>query len=306
MAASPSPPSSFFTAPQPIRKLFKLFPLRVYDTEPLPARAPERVRGRAKLHVFSTDEDARRGRPSYNPGCLKWQTYLRIANLEVDLVPSTNHASPSGALPYLLPASSDSRPDLPLTGSRIGQYAEKHSSPKLLPPGEATPRQEAYLSLLAQNIRPAWLYTLYVDPIHTALLSRLYLPSSSSPPLLQHSLLQTLRAAASAEILKTTRRAVIQPEQIFGDAKAAFAALEALLGGGGGPGAWFSGGPEPGLFDAEVFAYTFLIGGQGEGGGGGGDGGGLDWVDGTLAACMGGFASLVDHRRRLYEKCWGG
>ncbi|KAG6252033.1 hypothetical protein E4U24_000840, partial [Claviceps purpurea] len=204
---SAPPQSGLFTAPQPIRTLFKLFPLRVHDAEALPARAPDRVRERARLHVFSTEEDARLGRPSYNPGCLKWQvgfcstavsnngeyyqtgsrirrkishsqymfiqsqseaknkdqahtadipkTFLRIANLQVDLVPSTNHASPSGSLPYLLPSSSDSRPDIPLTGFHIANYAQKHST-QPLPPTESTPRQEAFLSLLGQNIRPAW------------------------------------------------------------------------------------------------------------------------------------------------------
>ncbi|KAG5953835.1 hypothetical protein E4U53_001908 [Claviceps sorghi] len=285
---SSSPTSGFFTAPQPIRTLFKLFPLRVHDAEPLPARAPERVRRRAKLHVFSTEEDALCGRPSYNPGCLKWQTYLRIANLEFDLVPSTNHASPSGSLPYLLPASCSSRPDIPLTGCHIAQYAQKHSPQ--LHPRDATPREEAYRALLAQNIRPAWLYTLYVDPVHTPLLSRLYLPSSP----LRHPLLHTLRSAATAEILKTTRRAVVQPRQIYEDARGAFAALSALLG----QETWFSGESDPGLFDAEVFAYTFLIGR-------GGDAMVLHWEDGVLARCLGECANLVDHRRRLYERCWG-
>ncbi|KAG6013229.1 hypothetical protein E4U54_006966, partial [Claviceps lovelessii] len=219
-------------------------------------------------------------------------TYLRIANLEFDLVPSTNHASPSGSLPYLLPASSDSRPDIPLTGSLIAQYAHKHSS--LLPPSaDATPREEAYRSLLAQNIRPAWLYTLYVDPVHTALLSKLYLPSS---PLLQYPLLQTLRAAATAQILKTTRRAMLQPETIYEDAREAFGALSAYLGAE----TWFSRRPEPGLLDAEVFAYTFLIGEavqEGERP--------MRWEDDVLGRCMAGFANLVDHRSRLYWRCWG-
>ncbi|KAG6005708.1 hypothetical protein E4U21_007724 [Claviceps maximensis] len=298
--SSPAPlnmtasPPSFFTAPQPIRALFKFFPLVVHDAEPLPARAPGRVRRRARLHVFSTEEDALCGRASYNPGCLKWQTYLRIANLEFDLVPSTNHASPSGSLPYLLPATSDSRPEIPLTGSRIAQYAQKHSLRRIDSAEAASPRQEAYLSLLSQNIRPAWLYTLYVDPIHTSLLSKLYLPSSS---VLRYPLLQTLRAAATAEILKTTRRAVIRPEQIYEDALGAFEALSAFLGDE----TWFSGGPEPGLFDAEVFAYTFLIGRKesetSEMV--------MDWEDDALARCLEGCANLVDHRTRLYKRCWG-
>ncbi|KAG6149407.1 hypothetical protein E4U50_002958 [Claviceps purpurea] len=283
---SAPPQSGLFTAPQPIRTLFKLFPLRVHDAEALPARAPDRVRERARLHVFSTEEDARLGRPSYNPGCLKWQTFLRIANLQVDLVPSTNHASPSGSLPYLLPSSSDSRPDIPLTGFHIANYAQKHST-QPLPPTESTPRQEAFLSLLGQNIRPAWLHCLYINPRHTALLSKLYLPPS---PLLQYPLLQTLRAAATTEILKTTRREIMLPELIYQDAREAFKALSVFLG----EEAWFSGGETPGVFDAEVFAYTYLI-----------SGGVMGWEDDALERCLEGSANLVEHRRRLYERCWG-
>ena len=27
------------------------------------------------LHVFTTEEEAKSGKPSYNPGCLKWQVW---------------------------------------------------------------------------------------------------------------------------------------------------------------------------------------------------------------------------------------
>ncbi|GAB0137931.1 hypothetical protein EsDP_00006182 [Epichloe bromicola] len=286
----PPPNASLFAAPRPIRQLFKLFPLQVREAEPLPARSPDRPRARAELHVFSTDDDAARGLPSYNPACLKWQTLLRIAGLQTDLVPSNNHASPSGALPFLLlpSSSSDSRPDdIPLAGDRIAQYArEQH--PSLAWPDErplAVARQQAYASLLAQNIRPAWLYTLYLDPVHTALLSRLYLPR---PPL-RDPLLRSLRAAATREILQTTRRRVVRPSQVYRDAEAALAALSALLGDQ----EWFSGEPSPGLFDADVFAYTYLIGDDRMG-----------WQDGRLAECLAGCGNLVAHATRLYERYW--
>ncbi|KFG81282.1 putative mitochondrial outer membrane protein (Sam35) [Metarhizium anisopliae] len=240
--SAPSESSSIFAVPRPIRSLFKLFPLRTYEPEPLPARAPDRTRPRAKLYVFSSDEDALRGRPSFNPTCLKWQTYLRMANIQVDLVPSTNHASPSGALPFLLPPTTDSRPDIPLTGTNISQ--------------------------------------------HTPLLARLYLPPS---PLVSTPLLHTLRSAATNEILKTTRRPLLLPEQLYSDARIAFQTLDSVLGFD----EWFFGAPEPALFDAEVFAYTHLI---------------LDasfgWQDDALGACLEGCDRLVEHRRRLYEWCW--
>lgn len=86
-----------------------------------------------------------------------YQTFLRIAGVEVDIVPSTNHASPSGALPFLLPptiAQSSARPAIPLTGSKIERYTKDHSSHEI--PADSSSRIEAYEALLSQSLRPAW------------------------------------------------------------------------------------------------------------------------------------------------------
>ncbi|KAM5352502.1 hypothetical protein ACJ41O_005224 [Fusarium nematophilum] len=275
-----------FTVPRPIRNLFDLFPLRVYTPEDLPMRAPARVRQRPTLYVFVEDGDAPLGRPSYNPSCLKWQTVLKIARVDFEIVPSNNHASPSGALPFLLPPSSPpSKPSHPLTGDKIHKYAREHAVHEL--PTVTSPRLEAYQALLTQNIRPAWLYALYLLPANAPLLRQLYLPSS---PLLRAPLHHTLHAAATAEILKTTRRATISSSRLFTDAASALVALSALLGDD----EWFFGAEGPGLFDADVFAYTYLMGGDA-----------LAWEDTSLSGCLDGLDNLTRHRVRLYERCWG-
>jgi metaxin len=131
------------------------------------------------------------------------------------------------------------------------------------------------------------LYALYLDPLNTTLLKTLYLPPS---PVLQLPSLHTLRNAATAEILKTTRTAVISPLQLLSDATDALRSLSALLSAD----EWFFGRSEPGLFDAEVFAYTYLILDEDFG-----------WADdSSLARCLTKFSNLVEHRRRLYERCW--
>ncbi|KAL7790028.1 hypothetical protein V8C37DRAFT_385185 [Trichoderma ceciliae] len=295
--SGPPPRSGWFAVPAPVRELFKRFPLAVLPADSLPERAPERARPRPCLHVFArTEEDARRGRPSFNPQCLKWQTFLRIAGVDVDLVPSSNHASPSGSLPFLLsPTASASasaslnnsslKPAIPLTGLKIGRYAKDHSSRDISI--DSPPRVEAYAALLSQGLRPAWLYILYLHPSNAHLLKTLYLPSS---PILQLPSLHILRNAASSEILKTTRRAIISPLHLLSDAADALRSLSALLSSD----EWFFGRPDPGLFDAEVFAYTYLILDQEFG-----------WADDkTLARCLAEFDNLVEHRRRLYERCW--
>ncbi|RGP81690.1 hypothetical protein FLONG3_177 [Fusarium longipes] len=264
MTSTVEPPQSnrWFVVPRPIRNLFNHFPLHVYGPEELPVRSPATVRRRPALYVFVTDEDALSGRPSYNPSCLKWQTVLKIAGIEFDIVPSNNHASPSGALPFLLPSSSQS--SRPLTGEKIHRYAREHAAHKFPD-----------------------LYALYLLPANAPLLKTLYLPSSI---FLRAPLHQTLHTAATAEILKTTRRATISPLQLLADATTALTALSALLGDN----KWFFGAEGPGLFDADVFAYTYLI-----------DGDALAWEDNTLSECLEGLQNLKRHRERLYKRCWG-
>lgn len=130
------------------------------------------------------------------------------------------------------------------------------------------------------------LYALYLAPSNANLLADLYLPSS---PLLRHPLRHTLRNAATAEILKTTRGAVISPPQLYADATEALAALSTLLGDDD----WFFASDDPALFDAEVFSYTYLILDES-----------LAWQDTRLAECLSQFENLVRHRERLYQKYW--
>ncbi|KAL6863897.1 hypothetical protein J3F83DRAFT_174360 [Trichoderma novae-zelandiae] len=315
MAGPPSSRPGWFAVPAPVRELFKLFPLTTLPPEALPERSPDdRSRARPRLYVFArTGEDARNGRPSFNPQCLKWQTFLRIAGVDVTLVPSNNHASPSGALPFLLPPTTStptptptSTPDkepakpasaspagnsapssIPLTGAKIHRYAKDHSTTDPSP-DPAPSRTEAYEALLSQSLRPAWLYALYLHPSNTHLLKSLYLPPS---PILHLPSLHALRDAATAEILKTTRcPSSVSPPQLLAGAADALRALSALLADAD----WFFGRPGPGLFDAEVFAYTWLILDEAFG-----------WADEcSLAPCLAKFENLVSHRRRLYERCW--
>ncbi len=77
-APNPPPPAqrwSLFSIPSPLRQLFNKFPLVTYAANDLPARASG-SRERHALYIFATEESAREGRPSYNPGCLKWQVCL--------------------------------------------------------------------------------------------------------------------------------------------------------------------------------------------------------------------------------------
>lgn len=63
---------SFFTVPPIIKHIFDKFPLTTYPANDLPQRRPSR-RHENQLFVFTDGPGARRGRPSFNPQCLKRQ-----------------------------------------------------------------------------------------------------------------------------------------------------------------------------------------------------------------------------------------
>ncbi|KAI0024258.1 hypothetical protein F4780DRAFT_654746 [Xylariomycetidae sp. FL0641] len=285
----PPGPSGWFTIPAPLARLFKKFPLLTYPPNELPARAPV-ARDVPTLYVFISDEGALKGLPSYNPSCLKWQTFLKLAGVDFRILPSNNHASPSGALPFLLPPSRphEAKPQSPVISSKLEHYGLDHGTSKL--PAATDTRLEAYEALLDHRIRNAWLYSLYISPSNTALLTQLYIaPVSGSQPV-RATLLYQMRHAAESQILKSTNRTAVDPTALYKGAKEAFEALQAVLGDG----PWFFGGAQPGLFDATVFAYTHLL---------------LDeqmtWGDRRLTEILKEFPSLVQHRDRIYQEHWG-
>lgn len=82
--AAPAPTPSVFTIPSPIRRLFNHFPLRTTPSNALPARcAIAASDGAPILFVFTDEEGARRGGPSFNPACLKWQVRVSLSFVTV-------------------------------------------------------------------------------------------------------------------------------------------------------------------------------------------------------------------------------
>ena len=74
------------------------------------------------LHLFTTQAGARVGLPSYNPACLQHQTWLRVHDVRVRIVPSSNHAAPGGSLPFVVLPRRERR-----NTERDGAGAEKRS-----------------------------------------------------------------------------------------------------------------------------------------------------------------------------------
>ena len=76
-----SRPRDWFSIPRPLKQLFDTFPLVTYPSNGSPLRVTSRRLNDhgdddadlPSLYVFCSSQDALLGRPSFNPGCLKWQ-----------------------------------------------------------------------------------------------------------------------------------------------------------------------------------------------------------------------------------------
>ncbi|MCJ1456265.1 hypothetical protein MMC28_006625 [Mycoblastus sanguinarius] len=180
----------WFSTPQPIKRLFDKFPLQTYSPNELPLRTAA-YRNQNALYIFTTEDGAKDGLPSFNPSCLKSQAYLKFQGVDFVTIPSSNHASPTGALPFLLPSTSSPNPSTetnqPVISNRIQRWASEkitrksiyradfdsnsvHMQDRREPEHEARGaakgrrsrehpsdmRYEAYMSLLDSRIRHAY------------------------------------------------------------------------------------------------------------------------------------------------------
>ena len=270
----------WYSPPEPIRRAFDRFPLRTYPSNALPGRAP-RDRKRHILHIFASEDTARQGNPSHNPACLKWQAYLKFAGIEFVTTSSNNHASPSGSLPFILPADSrNNRPATPVPSSRIMKWASSQTGQK---EDDAGMCNEAYSSLLDHRIRSAWLYHLYLDPANFSRVAvPLYIATTSSNRFVRLALGRQLQQAARDELVKYT--SVIDGQELLDRADRAFEALSVLLGDD----EFFFGHGQPGLFDASVFAYTYLLLSNE-----------MEWEKTAMTRSVKKYTNLVQHQHRL-------
>ncbi|KAK3360290.1 hypothetical protein B0T25DRAFT_126624 [Lasiosphaeria hispida] len=284
--------SSWAQVPKPLQRLFDRFPLLTYDATALPERSrPATDDTLPTLYTFTTSEEASLGHPSFNPSCLKWQTLLRLSKVPVRILPSTNHASPTGTLPFLLPPRSVSQ--TPIPASKLTDYIRTHGSP--LHPAPVTPRLDAYQALIDLPIRNAWLYIVYLHSGGRA--DGWYIEPASKDRLIRYALRNGLREAAASEILKGTGMLSLELEDLDLEVleKRGQEALEALaeLLRESETG-WFFDAEEPGVFDASVFAYTYLLSRHVSD---------RD-ISGTVKTAAGG--TLDKHRIRMLEMAWPG
>lgn len=85
------------------------------------------------------------------------QAYLNFSGIKYKLVPSSNHGSPSGILPFMQPAAaakdSSATPDA-VPSNKLRKWAMAQSSTSIQESDDT--RYEAYESLVSNALRRAW------------------------------------------------------------------------------------------------------------------------------------------------------
>lgn len=212
------------------------------------------------------------------------QAYLKFCGARFKTAPANNHASPTGVLPFLSPASSHpfALSSRPIPSNKIMKWVTSQSS---VTETTLTMRYEAYTSLIDHRVRNAWLFTLYLDKANSEAVARqLYIGVASSNPLVRGTLYYQLQQAARTELLKS--RTYISEKELYLDAEQAFLSLSTLLSDD----AYFFGCDKPTLFDASVFAYTHLLLDES-----------MNWQNTTLPDSLRKSDNLVQHRQRLLK-----
>lgn len=126
---------------------------------------------------------------------------------------------------------------------------------------------------------------LYLDNDNfNAVARRLYVNPSTTNSVVRAALAAQLQRAARNELLKLSH--YIDASDLLAEAGNAFEALSTLLSDN----EYFFGRSKPGLFDAEVFAYTYLIMDESMG-----------WKHNAMAQLLKNHENLVQHRERLLQ-----
>ncbi|KAF8477041.1 hypothetical protein BDZ91DRAFT_843774 [Kalaharituber pfeilii] len=295
MSTSP-PRKHIFAVPPIIRKIFDAFPLVTYPALPLPARCP-RPSTRPRLYVWITLEELKRpeGGFSFDPECLKWQTYLKFCGIPYKTVPSNNHACPSNssALPFLIPASGDSvaptewnverwessplaksaspppgyQSPVPIPAMKLAQWAKENSqrthriheegqNGSQGDDGEIDTERGDLQAFMELLDNQIRDALLYTTHLHPPNLHNHTVPKyTDSATSFIYPLISSELRASALSQLKQRHPGLIDRTAILADAALALDALSGLLGND----EWFFGGKVPGLMDAAAFGYLHVI-----------------------------------------------
>ncbi|KAK9718738.1 Metaxin-2 [Basidiobolus ranarum] len=186
---------------------------------------------------------------SFDPECLKWQTYLNILAYDYDIVYSNEPSqSPDEQLPYLVTVEKKC-----LTGEKILKYAKGQDPEKYAPEGDEliSGDDKAFVSLVETNIKVATLFYFWCEASnYSEQTFEKYTKSYIWP--LDKLIGYKMRSTVIDFLL--TKKPILLKEEIYNEASQALQALSNRLGD-----AEYFSGEKAGYLDAVVFAYLHTI-----------------------------------------------
>ncbi|KAI7872531.1 hypothetical protein BDF14DRAFT_1877738 [Spinellus fusiger] len=218
----------------------KNFPLKTYPAVYQPPRLQKDT-----LYIYGPGWNDSWG--SFDVECLQLQIYLKICNIDFDIVNSNEpDASPSGALPFLATVTGSV-----LHGQQIHTWISENDKARSLS-GKEAEEAKAFITLANTKLKAALLYFQWLEPVnYTRVTSKAYFGHTPAPI---HSILAYQKQQKTTQYLLADHDTLVR-EEIYSDALHALEALSIQLGDND----YFFNASEPTWVDAVVFAYLHII-----------------------------------------------
>ncbi|RHZ50548.1 hypothetical protein Glove_495g44 [Diversispora epigaea] len=228
---------------QTVRQFLSKFPLKTYK----PLCKSNELYG-PRLYIWGPGWKVGQ-RTSFDQECLKWQTYLKIAQCDFDIRDANEPLmSPSGKLPILILSEGEV-----LIDELIKNYVEDTKESNKL--GQLSEEQQAdsqaFITLADTKLRHALLYTLWCESSNECDTYEKYGRRYANP--IDKILMYQAKNAAIKEMLINIP--VLNRDDIYHEASDALQALSVALGDN----PYFFGQRLPTFIDAVVFSYLHII-----------------------------------------------
>ncbi|KAG4303624.1 hypothetical protein PCANB_000044 [Pneumocystis canis] len=269
-------------APAIITKLFDLFPWIRYAS--LDIRSPIDTT-RHQLFIAHKD-DTLLNSPSYDLESLRWQTYFILADIPHNVFRASPHASPSGTLPFFVPAGVASSA-YALSSTAFQTWLTQHGielHPFINQPSLAADA-DSYLSLIENTLYDAWFCACFIERENFQTVTGPCYVNDVWPirELIKWQLCRKIKKRLSDR----QKTGLLNLNEIYADAAHALDAVAIRLG----EDIWFFGAKNPTFIDATLFAYTYLVLST-------------QLPGNTLMHALKKHTNLIDHATRLWKYCY--
>ncbi|ANB15482.1 hypothetical protein AWJ20_3110 [Sugiyamaella lignohabitans] len=274
---------SIWTIPEPVRKVFDSFPLKVNEPTKLPLNGNDAgmavSKGLTHVYVYNIAENGL----CTDPHCLEVQSWIQLRNKQnktesdkITISASSVHVSPTDSLPFIVENSHKINNIKPQSTKSEPVGRVKYLQDK----GNSSSNEEVYCSLIDTWLRSCWIVSM-LDPRHLAIKESIYILEEERKELptqilsvisnqVNYRLIQELEpqypeltAEANSYRARITGYSLNSNilADVFDRAEECLAVFESLLSKNKSQAIFgdLNGGTDLGRLDILLFSYTHLI-----------------------------------------------